>query len=188
MDAYVGDRSNRRHKPGRAFERTGYRFDVLCDYGAFRDLQRHRLLTLEWQRLSPEHGFDTPDVIADAGMTEEWNRVMEDSAATWATLSEHAGEDVAQYSVAMAYRIRFVLQMSAREAMHLIELRSSPQGHPTYRRVAQQMHDLIEKNAGHRAIARTMTYLDTSDVDLERLEAERRAEAKRKAARAGSAD
>ena len=185
LSAYVGERGNRRHKPGRAFERTGYRFDVLCDYGAFRDLQRHRLLTLEWQRLSPEHGFDTPDVIADAGMTEEWNRVMEDSAATWATLSEHAGEDVAQYSVAMAYRIRFVMQMSAREAMHLIELRSSPQGHPTYRRVAQQMHDLIEKNAGHRAIARTMTYLDTSDVDLERLEAERRAEAKRKAARAG---
>jgi thymidylate synthase ThyX len=77
LSAYVGERGNRRHKPGRAFERTGYRFDVLCDYGAFRDLQRHRLLTLEWQRLSPEHGFDTPDVIADAGMTEEWNRVME---------------------------------------------------------------------------------------------------------------
>jgi hypothetical protein len=75
--------------------------------------------------------------------------------------------------------------MSAREAMHLIELRSSPQGHPTYRRIAQQMHDLIDTTAGHRAIAATMTYLDTSDVDLERLEAERRAEAKRKAARAG---
>jgi thymidylate synthase ThyX len=85
----------------------------------------------------------------------------------------------------MAYRIRFVLQMSAREAMHLIELRSSPQGHPTYRRIAQQMHELIDATAGHRAIAATMTYLDTSDVDLERLEAERRAEAKRKAARAG---
>ncbi len=67
LRAYVGERGNRRHKPGRAFERTGYRFDVLCDYGAFRDLQRHRLLTLEWQRLSPEHGFDTPEVIADAG-------------------------------------------------------------------------------------------------------------------------
>jgi thymidylate synthase ThyX len=82
----------------------------------------------------------------------------------------------------MAYRIRFVMQMSAREAMHLIELRSSPQGHPTYRRVAQQMHDLIDTIAGHRAIAGAMTYLDTSDVDLERLEAERRAEARRKAA------
>ncbi len=108
LRAYVGERGNRRHKPGRAFERTGYRFDVLCDYGAFRDLQRHRLLTLEWQRLSPEHGFDTPEVIADAGMTDAWHRVMEDSASTWATLSEQAGPDVAQYAVAMAYRIRFV--------------------------------------------------------------------------------
>jgi hypothetical protein len=182
LRAYVGERGNRRHKPGRAFERTGYRFDVLCDYGAFRDLQRHRLLTLEWQRLSPRHGFDTPAVIADAGMTDEWERVMADSADTWVTVAEHAGEDVAQYAVSMAYRIRFVMQMSAREAMHLIELRSSPQGHPTYRRVAQQMHDLIDKTAGHRAIAAAMSYLDTSDVDLERLEAERRADARRRAA------
>ena len=52
LRAYVGDRTNRRHRPGRAFERTAYRFDVLTDYGAFRDLQRHRLLTLEWQPLT----------------------------------------------------------------------------------------------------------------------------------------
>ncbi len=180
--AYIGERGNRRHKPGRAFERTGYRFDVLCDYGAFRDLQRHRPLTLEWQRLSPRHGYDTPDVIADAGMTEEWTRVMEDSAATWGVVADHAGPDVAQLAVSMAYKIRFVMQMTAREAMHLIELRSSPQGHPTYRKVAQQMHDLIDKTAGHRTIAAAMKYVDYSDVDLERLEAERRADAKRKAA------
>jgi len=184
LRAYVGERGNRRHKPGRAFERTDYRFDVLCDYGAFRDLQRHRPLTLEWQTLTPALGFDIPEVISDAGMTEEWDRVMEDSATTWSVLGEHAGEEVAQNAVAMAYRIRFVMQMSAREAMHLIELRSSPQGHPTYRRVAQAMHGLIATTAGHRAIAAAMTYLDESDVDLERLEAERRAEARRKAARA----
>jgi thymidylate synthase ThyX len=185
LRAYVGERGNRRHKPGRAFERTGYRFDVLCDYGAFRDLQRHRPLTLEWQTLSPTDGFDTPEVIGDAGMTEAWNGVMEDSAVTWETVKEHAGVDVAQYAVSMAYRIRFVMQMSAREAMHVIELRSSPQGHPTYRRVAQQMHDLIEKTAGHRAIAAAMTHVDYGDVDLERLEAERRAAARRRAAQAG---
>jgi thymidylate synthase ThyX len=183
--AYIGERGNRRHKPSRAFERTGYRFDVLCDYGAFRDLQRHRPLTLEWQRLAPWHGYDTPEVIADAGMTEDWMRVMEDSAATWAVVADHAGPDVAQLTVSMAYKIRFVMQMSAREAMHLIELRSSPQGHPTYRKVAQQMHDLIDKTAGHRTIAAAMKYVDFSDVDLERLEAERRADAKRKAAQTG---
>jgi hypothetical protein len=182
FSAYIGERGNRRHKPGRAFERTGYRFDVLCDYGAFRDLQRHRPLTLEWQRLSPRHGYDTPEVIADAGMTDDWTRVMEDSATTWSVVADHAGPDVAQLAVSMAYKIRFVMQMTAREAMHVIELRSSPQGHPTYRKVAQQMHDLIDKTAGHRTIAAAMRYVDYSDVDLERLEAERRTDAKRRAA------
>jgi thymidylate synthase ThyX len=182
FSAYIGERGNRRHKPGRAFERTGYRFDVLCDYGAFRDLQRHRPLTLEWQRLSPRHGYDTPEVIADAGMTDDWTRVMEDSASTWGIVADHAGPDVAQLAVSMAYKIRFVMQMTAREAMHVIELRSSPQGHPTYRKVAQEMHDLIENTAGHRMIAAAMKYVDYSDVDLERLEAERRTDAKRRAA------
>ncbi|MGZ4125103.1 MAG: FAD-dependent thymidylate synthase [Actinomycetota bacterium] len=182
LQAYVGERGNRRHKPGRAFERTSYRFDILCDYGAFRDLQRHRPLTLEWQTLTPEHGYDTPPQVGEAGLEDEWHGVMRDSAETWSTLAEAAGLDVAQYAVAMAYKIRFVMQMTAREAMHLIELRSSPQGHPTYRRVAHTMHGLIRDHAGHRAIADAMTYVDHSDVDLERLEAERRADEKRRAA------
>src|SRR2546426_5199672 len=67
LRAYVGRRGNRRHRPGRAFERTAYRFDVLSDYGAFRDLQRHRLLTLEWQRLSPQHGWVMPEAVVEAG-------------------------------------------------------------------------------------------------------------------------
>ncbi len=185
LRAYVGDRSNRRHKPGRAFERTDYRFDVLCDYGAFRDLQRHRPLTLEWQRLSPMHGYETPAEIVDSGFEDAWHGIMEDSAQTWETLFAAASKEVAQYAVSMAYRIRFVMQMNAREAMHLIELRSSPQGHPTYRRVAHEMHRLIAEVAGHRAIAGAMTHVDVSDVDLERLEAERRAEARRRAVRPG---
>jgi thymidylate synthase ThyX len=182
LRAYVGDRGNRRHKPGRAFERTSYRFDVLCDYGAFRDLQRHRPLTLEWQTLTPKHGYETPQEITEAGLEEGWHQVMRDSAATWEMIAGEAGVQVGQYAVTMSYRIRFVMQMNAREAMHLIELRSSPQGHPTYRRIAHQMHDLIERTAGHRAIAAAMTFVDHSDVDLERLEAERRADAKRRAA------
>jgi thymidylate synthase ThyX len=183
LDAYVGERGNRRHKPGRAFERTSYRFDVLCDYGAFRDLQRHRPLTLEWQTLTAEHGYETPQQISAAGLDEEWHGVMRDSAQTWAQVAEAAGKDAAQYAVAMAYRVRFVMQMTAREAMHLIELRSSPQGHPTYRRVVHSMHRLIRDQAGHRAIAAAMTHVDHSEVDLERLEAERRADMKRRAAR-----
>jgi thymidylate synthase ThyX len=104
---------------------------------------------------------------------------MEASAQMEQELCAAGLEDVAQYAVSMAYRIRFVMQMSAREALHLTELRSQPQGHPTYRRVAQTMHRLIADVAGHHAIAEAFTYLDSGSVDLERLEAERRLEARR---------
>ncbi|MEX0833403.1 MAG: FAD-dependent thymidylate synthase [Actinomycetota bacterium] len=181
LSAYVGDRRNRRHRPGRAFERPSYRFDVLCDYGAFRDLQRHRLLTIEWQLLSPDNGYDTPPVIEPSGCLEDWMRVMEASGALHDDLKAEGHFDAAQYAVAMAHRVRFVMQMNAREAMHLTELRSTPQGHPAYRRVAQEMHRLIGEGAGHRAIAAAMKFVDHSDVELERLEAERRTEAKRRA-------
>jgi thymidylate synthase ThyX len=179
LAASVGDRGNRRHKPGRAWERTQYRFDVLCDYGAFRDLQRHRPLTIEWQRLTTERGADMPAQIEPAGLRSEWDRVMEASRDMEGELLRTGLQEAAQYAVSMAYRIRFVMQMTAREAMHLTELRSQPQGHPTYRRVARSMHRLIDDTAGHHGIAGAFKYLDTGDVELERLESERRSEAKR---------
>ena len=183
LRASVGDRTNRRHKPGRSWERTQYRFDVLCDYGAFRDLQRHRPLTIEWQRLRTIHGHETPAEIDEAGLRERWDRVIEAGRAMEAALIEAGHEEVAQYAVPMAFRIRFVMQMTAREAMHLTELRSQPQGHPTYRRVAQTMHRLISEV--HPAIGDAFGYVSHEDVDLERLEAERRTEAKRTGGRPG---
>jgi thymidylate synthase ThyX len=177
--AYVGERSNRRHRPGRAFERTYYRFDVLADYGAFRDLQRHRMLTVEWQPLSPRHGYTRPPTVELAGLADRYDEAMERSAELYdAMVGSHPQQ--APYAVALAYRVRFVMQMNAREAMHLIELRTTPQGHPAYRTVAQQMHRLIAEQAGHRAIAEAMRFADHSPgEDLERLEAERRAERRR---------
>jgi thymidylate synthase ThyX len=179
LAASVGERGNRRHKPGRAWERTGYRFDVTCDFGAFRDLQRHRPLTIEWQRLTPELGYDVPAEIAEAGFEDDWHRAMTVSRETWEALEAAGLPDVSQYAVSMAYRIRFAMQMTAREAMHLTELRSQPTGHPVYRRVAQAMHEAIARV--HPAIASAFTYVSYDDVDLERLEAERRTEARRNA-------
>jgi thymidylate synthase ThyX len=175
MSTYVGDRKNRRHRPGRAFERTDYRFELVTDYGAFRDLQRHRLLTIEWQPLTTELGFDVPEVIREAGLAEPYEESLLHSADLYRDMREEFPEQ-AQYCVALAFRIRYVMQMNAREAMHLIELRSGPQGHPSYRRVAQEMARLIRDVAGHDAIADAMKYVDFSDTDLERLEAERNAE------------
>jgi thymidylate synthase ThyX len=179
LHAYIGQRGNRRHKPGRAFERTTYRFDVLTDYGAFRDLQRHRLLTLEWQPLSPRHGYGVAAAIHEAGALPDWQRVMEDSGALYDALVAAGLPEVAPYAVSMAYRVRFYMEMNAREAMHMIELRTAPQGHPSYRRVCQAMHRLIAERAGHRAIAAAMRFADHSAVELERLGAERAAEQKR---------
>ena len=178
LRAYVGERENRRHKPGRAFERIDYRFDVLSDYGAFRDLQRHRLLTIEWQRLTPNHGSVRPELIDEAGIAPLFDDAMARSAALHDALRDDFSEQAA-YAVAMAYRLRYVMQFNAREAIHLLELRSSSQGHPAYRRLALEMHRLIAEQAGHRAIASTMTHLTTEAPELERLESERRAEARR---------
>ncbi|MBS1847325.1 MAG: FAD-dependent thymidylate synthase [Actinobacteria bacterium] len=182
VDAYVGDRGNRRHKPGRALERIDYRFDVLADYGAFRDLQRHRMLTIEWQPLTPYHGFNRPEAVDVAGLADRFDEAMDRSAALYEAMKEPFPTQ-APYAVALAYRIRFAMQFNAREAMHLIELRSSPQGHPAYRRVAQRMYELIGREAGHPAVAALLRHVDLSDdPPLGRLEAERRAEERRRRA------
>lgn len=175
----IGNRGNRRHRPGRAFERTMYRFDVKCDIGAFRDLQRHRLMTLEWQKYSTRLGYDLPLEIENLGLTDRWSSLMDASGEIYEVIKDDLGADVAQYVVPFAYNIRFVMEMNPRQAFHLIELRSQSAGHPAYRRVAHEMHRAIREVAGHRLIADAMTFVDYSDVELERLDAERKAESRR---------
>jgi thymidylate synthase ThyX len=178
VEAYVGERSNRRHKPGRALERTDYRFDICSDYGAFRDLQRHRMLTIEWQELAPRHGYEVPDLVQAAGAAAMFDEAMARSAACHDALAEIVPES-ASYAVSLAYRVRYVMQFNAREAMHMLELRTGPQGHPSYRRVCQEMHRQIAERAGHHALAAMMRHVDHTEAELERLEAERRAESRR---------
>ena len=183
LRAYVGNRTNRRHQPGRAFEHATYAFDVLSDYGAFRDLQRHRILTIDWQDLSTLHGHTRPEAIEDIGALDDWNRVMDEASDLSKLLTRRYSSLTAQYAVSMAYRIRFYMKMNAREAMHVIELRTAPQGHPAYRRVCQKMHRLIADQAGHKAIAEAMSFVDHSEVELERLESERANERRRATAK-----
>ncbi len=172
--AYCGDRQNRRHRPGRALERVYYRFDVLSDYGAFRDLQRHRMLTIEWQPLSTRHGYVRPEAVAAAGEEERFDAVMARSARLYEALSAEFG-DQSSYAVALAYRIRYSMQMNAREAMHMVELRTTLQGHPAYRRVCQRMHVLVAEEAGHAAVAELMSFVNhAEDSGLGRLDAEKR--------------
>jgi thymidylate synthase ThyX len=177
LAAYTGVRSDRRYKPGRALEATTYTFEVVCDYGAYRDLQRHRMLSLQAQPLGVALGWSLPEEVSEAGCAGAYTHVMSESSALYEMLTDTfplAGP----YAVSLAHRIRFVMVMNAREAMHLIELRSQPQGHIAYREVAQQMHQRI-REVGHTAIADMMRFVDHSTPTAGRLAAERRLEQRR---------
>jgi thymidylate synthase ThyX len=178
LAALVGERSNRRHRPGRGFEALRYRFEIVSDYGAFRDIQRHRMLTCQWQRLGPDLGAGVPDEVREAGVGGEFERALEISRVAYEQLLERGQQEAAPYALCLAYRIRYVLDLNAREAMHLIELRSGREGHPTYRAVAQAMHERIA--AIHPAVAAAMSHVDTSqEPRLERILSEIRTQRKR---------
>ena len=177
LAAYVGRRSDRRERPGRALEATTYTFEIVCDYGAYRDLQRHRMLSLQAQPLTADLGYDVPPEGADSGPADIYARSQERCADLWRELEGPFGVE-AGYAVTLAHRIRFTMVMNAREAMHLIELRSQPQGHASYRRVAQEMHDRIREVAGHRALADAMSFVDRSAPAAGRMAQEARQESR----------
>ncbi len=167
----AGERPNRRHRPGRGWEAVRYRFEIISDYGGFRDLQRHRMLTCQWQRLSPDLGAGIPDEVREAGAGSEYERALEISRREYERLADAGMADAAPYALCLGYRIRYLLDLNAREAMHLIELRSGREGHPTYRAVAQAMHERIA--SVHPAVAAAMTHVDAStEPRLERIMSE----------------
>jgi thymidylate synthase ThyX len=181
LAALVGERSNRRYRPGRGFEALRYRFEIVSDYGAFRDLQRHRMLTCQWQRLSPDLGAGVPEEVREAGVGEEFERALEISRGEYERLLAAGLAEQAPYALSLAYRIRYTLDLNAREAMHLIELRSGREGHPTYRAVAQAMQERIA--AVHPGVAAAMSHVDTSvEPRLERIMSEIRTHRKQVAA------
>ncbi len=176
----AGDRPNRRHRPGRGWEAVRYRFEIVSDYGGFRDLQRHRMLTCQWQQLSPDLGAGVPDEVREAGAGGDYERALDISRTEYERISAAGMPDAAPYALCLGYRIRYVLDLNAREAMHVIELRSGREGHPTYRAVAQAMHERIA--AVHPAIAAAMTHVDSStEPRLERIMSEIRTHRKRAA-------
>jgi thymidylate synthase ThyX len=173
----VGTRENRRHRPGRGFETLRYRFEIVSDYGAFRDLQRHRLLTCQWQRLSPDLGADVPHELVDAGLGGAYERALDLSRGEHERLCAEGFLEEAPYALCLAFRIRYVLELDAREALHLIELRSGREGHPSYRAVAHEMRRAIADV--HPSVAAAMEFVDESTEErLERLLSEMRNDAR----------
>jgi hypothetical protein len=180
----VGERRNRRHKPGRGFEALRYRFEITSDYGAFRDIQRHRLLTCQWQRLGCDLGAEVPDEVQESGFGDRFREGLEISRGEWERLRGEGLVEDAAYAVSLAYRIRYLLDLNAREAIHLIELRSGREGHPAYRAIALEMLDQIAEV--HPSVGQVMQFADReTEPRLERLQGELRRHRKLQAALGG---
>jgi dTMP kinase len=171
--AYIGERLNRRHRPGRALEKIHYSFDLVGKYGTFKDLQRHRMVDdLEWQQFSPRLGYDVPKLVEEAGLTAQFEQCFDLSLQLYSALQAAKGPVLAQYAVLHGHNVRWKMTLNAREAFQMLELRSSPQGHPAYRKMAQQMHAKIAEV--HPLLAEAMVFMNQGeDPELARLAAER---------------
>lgn len=173
FNTYIGERLNRRHRPGRALEKAHYSWDLVCDYGIFRDLQRHRMVDdLEWQPLTPRYGYEVPELIQQAGLSDSFEECFDISLELYSKLQKANYNLEAQYATLLGHRMRWKVTYNAREAMHLHELRTSPQGHPGYRKLVKQMHDRLSEV--HPIIADAMKFVNRDeDPELTRLAAER---------------
>ena len=178
LNEHFSKRRHRRDKPGRAFENVYYTFDVLGNLGLYRDLHRHRILTQERQDFTTVHGYDTPPEIEEAGFKTEFDHCMKRAAELYERIDREFPSEV-QYVVPFAYKIRWYMKMNLREAVHMCELRTMPQGHPDYRFITQEMWRKIQKV--HPALAEAGKFIDWKKYRMGRLQSEMRTEFKKSA-------
>lgn len=179
IQTYCGDRLNRRHKPSRALEASAVEIEIVGDYGTFRDLQRHRMVSaFEWQRLSTNYGYDVPQLVIDAQLESQFRQAFTASAELYEMLVDDGYRDEAQYAVCMGYRMRYSFVANARELFHLLELRTSPQGHPGYRAICNEIYRQLADIWPN--IAAAMKFVNQSDNldELTRMASERNTAAK----------
>ncbi|HYP42438.1 MAG TPA: FAD-dependent thymidylate synthase [Candidatus Nitrosocosmicus sp.] len=167
---YTQFRQNRRHRPGRAFEVIDYSFGLMTNYGMFRDLHRHRMLTMSRQLLSTKYGYDVPREITELGIEKDYNDCMYLCDESYKLISPKMPSE-AQYVVNFAYRYPYFIKINLREACHMIELRTTPQGHLDYRNICQQMYSLIKEV--NPVIANGIKFVDMNNYDLERFKSEK---------------
>ena len=177
LESLLADRANRRQRPPRALEHAEYTFEIVSNFGAYRDLHRHRMLTQDRQWLGTALGYDLPDGLKELGADGRFAAAVEAAALAHGRLERDAGPALAQYLVPLAFRVRWYFKANLREIYHLCELRTTPQGHPDYRWVAQEMFHRVSEV--HPTLARYARFVDLGAGDeLGRRQAERRIDAK----------
>ena len=177
IQTYTKLRANRRQRPGRAFEMVEYTFEMFTNFGMFRDLHRHRILTMERQLLSTRHGYDIPAEIIKLGVAKDFKDCMYKCNEVYEMISRKYPTE-AQYVVNLAYKYPYFVKLNLREACHMIELRTIPQGHPDYRKVCQKMYKQIKHV--HPMLSKGIKFVDLKKYELERFFAEKNVEKKRR--------
>jgi thymidylate synthase ThyX len=177
LETILGDRANRRQRTPRALEHAEYLFEIVANFGAYRDLHRHRMLTQDRQHLGTALGYDVPPGLAELGMEARFRSAIDAAAGAHERMVRDAGPALAQYVVPIAFHVRWYFRVNLREIYHLCELRTTPQGHPDYRWVAQEMFRLVQ--GVHPRLARYATFVDMGPGDeLERRRSEQRLDEK----------
>jgi thymidylate synthase ThyX len=169
LDSACNARENRRHKSPRALEHASFTFEILADFGVYRDLQRHRILTQDRQLLTCDFGYYIPEELIGTEMEKEYIAAMESAREAYQTISSELPEE-AQYAVPMAYNIHWYFHVNLRSLQWLCELRSSPAGHPMYRLIAQEMARQVALVLPQ--FEKFFRFVDYTGHDLGRLEAE----------------
>jgi thymidylate synthase ThyX len=144
LDAASNLRESRRHKSPRALEHAFFTFEIVADFGIYRDLHRHRILTQERQLLSCNFGYFIPHEIANTEMEKQYREAMDEAKKTYESIAEELPEE-AQYIVPMAYNMHWYFHVNLRSLQWICELRSSPAGHPSYRFIAQELAKQVSK-------------------------------------------
>jgi thymidylate synthase ThyX len=167
---YLGDRRTRRDRPGRALEGGyPYTFDLVTDFGTYKDLERHRMMTQQRQRFAPTLGFCMPEDLVRAGFEDKAKACVAKAVALYELLREEFPE-AASYATLHGSKIRWTLGINDRALMHMIELRTTPQGHPSYRRICQMMHDAVTARSAWRGEA--MKFADHGSYESARGDSE----------------
>ena len=177
INSFAKIRKNRRHRPPRAFEMAWYTFDLINNFGMFRDFHRHRALTLGRQLLTTDHGYSIPKEMKILGIEKDFKDCMYHTKTVFDKIRKGYPEQ-AQYVVNFAFNYPYYIHFNLREACHLIELRTVPQGHSDYRKVAQDMFKQIKRI--HPRLCKIIKFVDLKEYELERFESEKRTQEKRK--------
>ncbi|MCA9349716.1 FAD-dependent thymidylate synthase [Candidatus Saccharibacteria bacterium] len=171
-DTFVGKRMNRRHKPGRALELIHYEWEIVGDYGTFRDLQRHRIVDdMRWQKLSPNLGYQIPELVIESGLENLYRSTVDLSERLYNHLIQNYNQTIAQYACLLTHNMRYRFVINARSLTHLLEIRTTPQGHPGYRKICQEMYNQVMQATPE--VAKMMKFVNKGeDPELTRLASE----------------